>query len=70
MRNVQLSAREREVLRSGAHGLTTDDIANKREISERTMRLQLYAARTELVSANRQEVVAMGVQLGLFSAQL
>ena len=70
LRNVPLSAREREVLRNVAHGLTTDDIANKLEISERTVRFHLDAVRTKLGAANRQEAVAMGMQLGLFSAQL
>jgi DNA-binding CsgD family transcriptional regulator len=70
LQNVPLSSREREVLRNVARGLTTDDIANKLEISERTVRFHLDAVRTKLGAANRQEAVAMGMQLGLFSAYL
>jgi len=67
---VPLSPREREVLRSVARGLTTDDIAEKLDISERTVRFHLDSVRTKLGAANRQEAVAMGMQLGLVSAFL
>ena len=70
LKDVPLSPREREILRNVAHGLTTDDIANKLEISERTVRFHLDAVRTKLGAANRQEAVAMGIQLGLVSAFL
>jgi LuxR family transcriptional regulator, quorum-sensing system regulator SolR len=70
LKNVPLSPREREVLRNVAHGLTTDDIASKLEISERTVQFHLDAVRTKLGAANRQEAVAIGMQLGLVSAFL
>jgi DNA-binding CsgD family transcriptional regulator len=70
LKDVPLSPREREVLRNVAHGLTTDDIAEKLDISERTVRFHLDSVRTKLGAANRQEAVAMGMQLGLVSAFL
>ena len=70
LKDVPLSPREREVLRSVARGLTTDDIAEKLDISERTVRFHLDSVRTKLGAANRQEAVAMGMQLGLVSAFL
>jgi LuxR family transcriptional regulator len=70
LKNVPLSPREREVLRNVARGLTTDDIANKLEISERTVQFHLDAVRTKLGAANRQEAVAIGMQLGLVSGFL
>ena len=63
-----LSPRECEVLRNVAHGLTSDDIASKLEISERTVRFHLDSVRTKLGAANRQEAVAIGMQRGLVSA--
>ena len=58
-------ASERGVLRNVAHGLTTDDIADKLEISERTVQFHLDAVRTKLGAANRQEAVASGIRRGL-----
>jgi DNA-binding CsgD family transcriptional regulator len=65
LKDAPLSLREREVLRNVAHGLTTDDIAGKLEISERTVQFHLDAVRTKLGAANRQEAVALGIQRGL-----
>jgi DNA-binding CsgD family transcriptional regulator len=67
LKDVPLSPRECEVLRHVAHGLTTDDIAGKLEISERTVQFHLDAVRTKLGAANRQEAVAIGMQRGLVS---
>src|SRR4029453_5278688 len=55
----------REVLRNVAHGLTTDDIAGRLAISERTVQFHLDAVRTKLGASNRQEAVALGIQRGL-----
>jgi LuxR family transcriptional regulator, quorum-sensing system regulator SolR len=68
LRDVPLSRREAQILRNVARGLTTDDIANKLEISERTVQFHLDAVRTKLGAANRQEAVAIGMQRGLVSA--
>jgi len=62
-----LSKRERGVLGLVAHGLTTDDIARKLAISERTVQFHLDAVRTKLGAANRQQAVAIGMQRGLVS---
>jgi LuxR family quorum-sensing system transcriptional regulator SolR len=67
LKGVPLSHREREILGKVAHGLTTDDIADKLKISERTVQFHLDAVRTKLGAANRQEAVAIGVQRGLVS---
>src|SRR5258708_34227206 len=48
LKDVPLSPRELQVLRSVARGLTTDDIAGKLEISERTVQFHLDAVRTKL----------------------
>ena len=67
LKGAPLSGRERGVLRLVAHGLTTDDIARKLEISERTVQFHLDAVRTKLGAANRQEAVAIGMHLGFVS---
>lgn len=68
LKGAPLSPRERNVLQSVAHGLTTDDIAGKLGISERTVQFHLDSVRTKLGAANRQEAVARGMQQGLVSA--
>ena len=68
LKGAPLSGREQGVLKMVARGLTTDDIAFKLAISERTVRFHLDAVRTKLGAANRQEAVAIGMQLGLVSA--
>jgi len=68
LKDVPLSSREHEVLRNVAHGLTTNDIADRLKISERTVQFHLDAVRTKLGAANRQEAVAIGMQRGLVSA--
>jgi LuxR family transcriptional regulator len=60
-----LTSRERGVLGMVAHGLTSEDIANKLSISERTVHFHISAVRTKLGAANRQEAVAIGMHLGL-----
>ena len=40
------------------------------EISERTVQFHLDAVRTKLGAANRQEAVAIGMQLGLVTARM
>ena len=67
LKGAHLSGRETGVLRMVARGLTTDDIARKLEISDRTVQFHLDAVRTKLGAANRQEAVAIGMQLGLVS---
>jgi len=69
LKGAPLSGRERGVLQMVAHGLSNDDIAHKLEISERTVRFHLDGARTKLGASNRQESVAMAMQLGLVSAR-
>ena len=70
LKGAPLSSREQGVLRMVARGLTTDDIACKLEISERTVRFHLDAVRTKLGAANRQEAVAKGIQLGFVSPHM
>ncbi len=59
-----LSKRERECLELAARGQTTDDIAHKLSIRNRTVQFHFDSIRTKLGAANRQEAVAMGVQSG------
>jgi DNA-binding CsgD family transcriptional regulator len=70
LKDVPLSPREREVLRSVARGITTDDIAEKLDISEANCAIPSRFRAYQLGAANRQEAVAMGMQLGLVSAFL
>jgi DNA-binding CsgD family transcriptional regulator len=65
LKDTPLSSRETGVLRLVARGLTTDDIAHRLEISERTVQFHLDAVRTKLGAANRQQAVAIGMQRGL-----
>jgi DNA-binding CsgD family transcriptional regulator len=69
LKGAPLSGREQGVLRLVAHRLTTDEIAGKLGISDRTVQFHLDAVRTKLGAANRQEAVALGMQLGLLSAR-
>ena len=52
-----------------SRGLTTDDIACKLEISERTVRFH-QARKRKTGAANRQEAVAKGIQLGFVSPHM
>lgn len=63
-----LSKRERECLSLAAHGLTTDDIATKLEISSRTVQFHFDSIRSKLGAANRQEAIAIAVQSGVVQA--
>jgi len=60
-----LSQRERECLTMAAHGLTSDDMAFKLGITERTVRFHFSSIRSKLAAANRQEAVAKAVKNGL-----
>ena len=63
-----LSKRERECLTLAAHGLTTDDISLKLDISSRTVQFHFDSIRSKMGAANRQEAVALGVQTGIVRA--
>jgi DNA-binding CsgD family transcriptional regulator len=60
-----LSKRARECLGLAAHGMTSDDIAAKLEISSRTVQFHFDSIRSKLGAANRQEAVALAVQGGV-----
>ena len=66
LRGARLSAREIEVLKLVARGLTAEDIAGKLDISPRTVRFHVDAARTKMGASNREEAVALAVRAGLF----
>jgi DNA-binding CsgD family transcriptional regulator len=63
-----LSKRERECLGLAAHGMTTDDIAVKLDITPRTVQFHFDSIRSKLGAANRQEAIALGVQHGIVRA--
>jgi DNA-binding CsgD family transcriptional regulator len=63
-----LSKRERECLALAAHGLTTDDISIKLDISSRTVQFHFDSIRSKMGAANRQEAIAIGVQTGIVRA--
>ena len=63
-----LSKRERECLGLAAHGLTTEDISLKLDISSRTVQFHFDSIRAKLGAANRQEAVALAIQAGVVSA--
>ncbi len=67
LKGAPLTSRERGVLGMVARGLTSEDIAYKLSISERTVHFHINAVRTKLGAANRQEAVAIGMHLGLVS---
>ena len=62
-----LSKRERECLVHAAHGLTTEDIADKLEITPRTVQFHFDSIRSKLSAANRQEAIARAYQAGIIS---
>ena len=66
MRGAALTAREIEVLKLVARGLTAEDIAMKLDISPRTVRFHVDAARTKMGAVNREEAIALAVKAGLF----
>jgi LuxR family transcriptional activator of conjugal transfer of Ti plasmids len=63
-----LSDRERQCLSLAAHGQTSEDIASKLGITERTVEFHFVSIRSKLAAATRQEAVAKAVQVGLISA--
>ena len=63
-----LSDRERQCLSLAAHGQTSEDIASKLGITERTVEFHFVSIRSKLASATRQEAVAKAVQAGLVTA--
>jgi LuxR family transcriptional activator of conjugal transfer of Ti plasmids len=65
---VPLSGRERQCLSLAAHGQTSEDIASKLGIAERTVEFHFVSIRSKLGAATRQEAVAKAVQMGLVSA--
>ncbi len=62
-----LTAREIQVLRGVAAGLTNKAIALKLGISEHTVKFHLGSAMSKLGAASRAEAVAMAIQRGLIS---
>ncbi len=63
-----LSPRERECLNLAARGLTSDDIAEKLEISPRTVQFHFDGIRSKLNAANRGEAIAVAIKAGLIAA--
>jgi len=61
---MALSAREVQCLDLAARGQTTEDIATKLGISERTVQFHFDGIRGKLGAANRQEAVAKGIAAG------
>lgn len=62
-----LSQRETQCLELAARGLTTQDIALRLGLSERTIQFHFDGIRSKLSAANRQEAVAKAVAEGLIS---
>src|SRR5262249_35252637 len=67
-RGAALSQRQRECLALAAHGLTTEEIAQKLRISTRTTQYHFDSIRTKLGTSTRQEAVARGIAQGLIAA--
>ena len=64
-RGAPLSPRQRECLVLAAHGLTTEDIAAKLGIAQRTAQFHFDCIRSKLGAANRQEAIAKAIADGL-----
>ncbi|MHB2167426.1 helix-turn-helix transcriptional regulator [Alsobacter sp. R-9] len=62
---AKLSPRERETLQLTASGLTSDEVAERMEISERVVRAHLQTCRYKLNALNTTHAVARAVKLGL-----
>jgi LuxR family transcriptional regulator, quorum-sensing system regulator SdiA len=67
LRGATLSIREIEILGMVAHGLRSDDIAHKFDITPRTVRFHVDTARTKMGALNRDEAIAMAAKAGLIS---
>lgn len=64
---MPLSPRERQCLTLAAHGLTSEDIAFKLGIVERTVHFHFDSIRSKLSAANRQEAIAKAISQGLIA---
>ena len=62
--HTPLTAREREVLRCLAEGLSNAEIADKLSISVHTVRTHLSSMATKIDAGNRLKLVAKATQLG------
>ena len=62
-----LTAREREVLRQLAHGMSNKEIAATLGVTERTVKFHVASLFTKLGAGNRTEAVTRAVQAGLVS---
>lgn len=65
----KLSPREREALQLTARGLTSDEVADAMEISERVVRAHLQTCRYKLNALNTTHAVARAVKLGVISSK-
>jgi LuxR family transcriptional regulator, activator of conjugal transfer of Ti plasmids len=66
LRGAALTKREIQVLKMVSRGLTAEDIGIKLDITPRTVRFHVDAARTKMGAANREEAIALAVKGGLF----
>jgi DNA-binding CsgD family transcriptional regulator len=66
---AQLSPRELQCLRMASHGLTSNDIARKLGLAERTVNFHFCNIVTKLAAVNRAEAIATAVALGLISSR-
>ena len=62
-----LSRRETQCLELAARGLTTQDIAMRLGLSDRTIQFHFDGIRSKLGAANRQEAVAKGITQGVIA---
>jgi DNA-binding CsgD family transcriptional regulator len=65
MSNINLSAREKEVLNWLKHGKSSWDISVILDISESTANYHVYNIMRKLAAVNRPQAVAVAVRLGL-----
>ena len=65
IQGAPLSARERDCLVLAARGQTTQDMAHKLGISERTVQFHFDGIRSKLGAGNRQEAVAKAISAGI-----
>jgi DNA-binding NarL/FixJ family response regulator len=64
-----LSAREMEVLRCLAQGMTTTQISSELFISDNTVKTHVRHIMEKLAAANRAEAVSKAVQMGLIGGE-